>query len=177
MSSRDRWLETGLAVLADEGIKAVTIERLCDDIGLSKGSFYHHFGGAGGYHTALLAYFEERETARYVAAAEAVPAGDARARLDHLKALVAGSDDSAALERAVRAWAAQDGVAREALERIDARRIGYLQQLLVEITGRRAEAADLARIVYLVLLGSYHVLPPVPLKDVERLWTRILATT
>jgi hypothetical protein len=110
-------------------------------------------------------------------AAEAVAGRSARERLDRLTAaVVADADRSAALEMAVRAWAAQDGAARVALERIDRLRLGYLETLFAEITGKKREARDLARTVYLLLLGSHHVLPPVPVKDVARLWSRVLDT-
>lgn len=177
MSARERWLERGLAVLAAEGSRAVTIERLCAEMGLSKGSFYHHFGGVPGFEAALLEHFQAVETQRYVDAAEADVGRTARQRLDRLRAaVVAEGDRTARLEVAVRAWAAQDEAARGAIERIDGLRLGYLESLLVEMTRSRREARDLARTVYLLLLGSFHVLPPVPVKEVARLWDRALDT-
>ncbi|WP_122818275.1 TetR/AcrR family transcriptional regulator [Nocardioides pantholopis] len=177
MTARDQWLEKGFAVLAAEGFRAVTIERLCAEMGLSKGSFYHHFGGVPGFEAALLEHFEAVETQRYVDAAEADPAASARQRLDRLRAaVVADGDRAAALEVAVRAWAAQDEAARAALERIDGRRLSYLESLFVELTDGGREARDLARTVYLLLLGSFHVLPPVPVAEVGRLWDRALDT-
>lgn len=175
MSARERWLEKGLEVLAAEGFRAVTIERLCAEMGLSKGSFYHHFGGVPGFEAALLEHFDYRETQRYIELTESSTDGTARQRLDRLKALVvADADGSAALELAVRGWAAQDESARAALARIDRRRLEYLEAMFLEITGKKREALDLARMVYLILLGAYHVLPPVPYKDVARLWNRVL---
>lgn len=173
MQTRDRWLDAGLRILASDGIRAVTIERLCDDVALSKGSFYHHFRGIGDFRTALLAHFAERETERYVDAAER-GSGDARARLARLQAVVAAGGDAEALERAVRAWASQDDDARAALESVDRRRVEYLTGLLVEVLGDQHEAEDVALLVYLTLLGSHQVLPTVPLTRVERLWDRLL---
>jgi AcrR family transcriptional regulator len=64
MTPRRRWLDEGLDLLATSGVNGVTIQALCERLGLSKGSFYHHFKGMAGYRTALLEHFEERETRR-----------------------------------------------------------------------------------------------------------------
>jgi AcrR family transcriptional regulator len=41
-TSRD-WLEEGMAILEDLGAEALTIETLTNRLGVTKGSFYHHF--------------------------------------------------------------------------------------------------------------------------------------
>lgn len=174
MAARDLWLDQGLAVLAAEGIRAVTIDRLCADIGRTKGSFYHHFGGVQAFHRALLEHFAATETSGYIDLAEKAPGLSARERLDLLrKAVVTNTDSIVDLERATRAWASQDPVARDAVARIDEERLAYLERLLCEIVPED-EASDLARIIYLILLGSFDLLPPLPLEDVDRLWGRVL---
>ncbi|MEV0081899.1 TetR/AcrR family transcriptional regulator [Saccharopolyspora sp. NPDC050642] len=45
MSGKQDWLDAGLEILADQGVPALTIDRLATKLGLTKGSFYHHFGG------------------------------------------------------------------------------------------------------------------------------------
>ncbi|MGN2636564.1 TetR/AcrR family transcriptional regulator [Nocardia takedensis] len=41
--SYDSWVEGALALLAREGNEAVRIPRLCEEFGVTKGSFYWHF--------------------------------------------------------------------------------------------------------------------------------------
>jgi len=41
--SVDDWMQAGFAILAEEGIKALKIDRLCRRLGVTKGSFYWHF--------------------------------------------------------------------------------------------------------------------------------------
>ena len=41
--SVDDWIQAGYAILAEEGIKALKIDRLCSRLGVTKGSFYWHF--------------------------------------------------------------------------------------------------------------------------------------
>lgn len=175
MSARDQWLAKGLVVLAAEGFRAVTIERLCVEVGLSKGSFYHHFRSVPGYRAALLERFEYLETERYVEEAERSNGRTARERLNRLMAaVVADADGSAKLELAMRTWAAQDDAVRVALEGVDRLRLDYLEALLAEVVGSKREARDQARTIYLILLGGYHLLPPVPIEDIARLWSRLL---
>ena len=51
-------MDEGLRVLAAEGAPAVRIDRIAARLGLSKGSFHHHFAGADGYKRDLLALYE-----------------------------------------------------------------------------------------------------------------------
>jgi AcrR family transcriptional regulator len=39
----DDWIRTGYAILAEEGIKALKIDRLCSRLGVTKGRFYWQF--------------------------------------------------------------------------------------------------------------------------------------
>ena len=45
-------------MLAAEGAAGVRIDRIAARLGLSKGSFHHHFAGADGYKRDLLAHYE-----------------------------------------------------------------------------------------------------------------------
>ena len=66
MATRTTWLDAGLEMLARDGAPGVTIERLTAQLGLSKGSYYHHFKGAAGFRTALLEQFEAQFTTRLI---------------------------------------------------------------------------------------------------------------
>ncbi len=46
--SVDDWVQAGFAILAEEGIKALTIHRLCRRLGVTKGGFYWHFTDIAG---------------------------------------------------------------------------------------------------------------------------------
>ena len=52
--SVDDWVQAGFAILAEEGIKALTIHRLCRRLGVTKGGFYWHFTDIAGYRAALV---------------------------------------------------------------------------------------------------------------------------
>ena len=177
MVTRREWLEAGLELLAAEGAPAVTIERLTGKLGVTKGSYYHHFTGTAGFRTALLEYFEAQFTTRLIDSVEREPGAEPWAKLQHLLKLVLSDPDSARLEIAVRAWALQDAEARAAQERVDRTRTDYLRELC---RGLKADvdADRLAQLLYLILIGSEQVLPPVPTSELREIYamTLLLAT-
>ena len=130
MVTRTEWLDAGLELLADEGAPAVTIERLTGKLGVTKGSYYHHFKGAAGYRTALLEYFEAQFTTRLIDTVERQPeAGAGGETAASPPARDCPTRTARGLEIAVRAWALQDPEVRAAQERVDQARTAYLKEL------------------------------------------------
>ena len=169
MVTRTEWLDAGLDLLADEGARAVTIERLTGKLGVTKGSYYHHFKSAAGYRTALLEYFEAQFTTRLIDAVEREPDAEPAAKLQHLLSLVLSDPDNAALEIAVRAWALQDPEVRAAQERVDRARTAYLKELCrglkVDVDPDR-----FAQLLYLILIGAEQVLPPIAKGELREIY-------
>lgn len=173
MVTKADWLDAGLKVLAGEGAPALTIERLTTELGLSKGSYYHHFKGAGGFRTALLEHFETRFTSRLIDTVEQHPEASAANKLTKLMELVLADADHVRLEIAVRAWALQDPEARAAQERVDHARTAYLQRLCRGIDAIK-DPDRLARLLYLILIGAEQVVPPVPSGELRALYAATL---
>ncbi|MET9313998.1 TetR/AcrR family transcriptional regulator [Kribbella sp. NPDC003505] len=173
MLSRTEWLDAGLELLAGEGAPAVTIERLTRALGVTKGSYYHHFKGAAGYKAALLEYFEARYTTRLIDTVEGAGDNTADVKLQHLLRLVLADPDSAGLEIAVRAWALQDPDVRAAQERVDSARTAYLKKLC---RGLKTEVDPdrFAQLLYLILIGAEQVLPPIHKPDVREIYDLVL---
>ncbi|GAA3470766.1 TetR/AcrR family transcriptional regulator [Nonomuraea roseola] len=174
MASKRDWLEAGLEVLSEEGAPSLTIERLCAHLNLTKGSFYHHFGGMARYKSDLLEHFETEHTGRYIDGAES--AGDsAQAKLYHLLNLVLDDKDTDHdLEIAVRAWALQDAEAQALQRRVDQLRVDYLRSLWRELGGSEDDADPMGRLLYLVLVGAQQVVPPVSADELKEIYTLAL---
>jgi AcrR family transcriptional regulator len=51
--SVDDWVQAGFAILAEEGIKALKVDRLSRRFSVTKGSFYWHFTDIATYRAAL----------------------------------------------------------------------------------------------------------------------------
>jgi AcrR family transcriptional regulator len=173
VAGKSSWLESGLVILGTAGPTGLTIDKLVASTGLSTGSFYHHFSGMSGYKTALLAYFEELHTTRYIREVEAADI-DARGRLDLLMELVLADDEPANVEVAIRAWALDDPIAAAAKERVDRSRLAFLRKLLAECGYDEADTEQIAQILYLLVLGSGNMLPGVTPEQLRVLCQRVL---
>ncbi|MCX0274198.1 TetR/AcrR family transcriptional regulator [Nocardia zapadnayensis] len=51
----DDWLQAGYTVLAEEGFRALKLDEICRRLGVTKGSFYHHFSDITAFKDALVA--------------------------------------------------------------------------------------------------------------------------
>src|SRR5213083_2769643 len=60
--TRADWLDAGLDVLASEGPQALVAERLAQRLGVTRGSFYHHFRSRESFLTGLLERWSQRHT-------------------------------------------------------------------------------------------------------------------
>ncbi len=146
--SRADWVRAGLTHLRDHGPQALTIERLCAALGVSKGSFYHHFRNLGAYHAALLDRWVQDHTQAPIEQSALAPVG--QARLDRLGALVRDLDH--ALDLAVRRWSFDLPEVRARVAEVDARRVDALTALYRDLGDARPERR--ARATYAGLVGA-----------------------
>ena len=59
-TGRDDWPGEGLRLVASLGAPALTLDRICERMALTKGAFYHHFGSVPKFRMALLDRYEQR---------------------------------------------------------------------------------------------------------------------
>lgn len=150
------WIDAALRTLAAHGIEAVRVERLAADLEVTKGSFYWHFANRETLLLAMLEAWENRATNDIITMVEAA-GGDGRKRLRTLGMEVFGSDGR--LDRQIRAWSAHDPVARVSQERIDARRLAYLEQLFDDMGFPSDTAKARALFSYQALIGNFTMAP------------------
>ncbi|WP_436496095.1 TetR/AcrR family transcriptional regulator [Actinokineospora sp. HUAS TT18] len=172
MASKQDWVRHGFDVLTEEGAQALTIERLSNRLGVTKGSFYHHFAGMSGYHQALLDRFQREHTAHHIAAAEAVP-GPASKTLDRLlDSVMAGRRRG--LETAIRSWAQRDPQVAAVLSEVDRTRMDYLESVYLRDGRDPVEAHHLSRLLYVIVIGAGQVLPPLSTEDLGAVYRLVL---
>lgn len=163
--TRDDWIEEGFRLLADEGDGALTVDALCERLDRSKGSFYHHFDGRQGYVRALLEAWERQATDRLIETGHA----DAPVE-DRLRAVNRQASEmrNARLERAIRGWAVREPEARRVQDRVDRRRLAFLEELCAERMGEGDAARRLARVFQLAFVGAQHLDPPLEGEELYR---------
>ncbi len=143
------WYDAALALLADGGAEQLTLASLCERVGATKGSFYHHFENLPAFHHATLDYWSTDLLARSVARATAVT--DPRARLAELRRIGVASLHEA--EIAVRAWGTWYEPAASAYRRLEEGRRAALVATFGELGIPAAQATRLARIGTALMIG------------------------
>ncbi|MCD0444735.1 TetR/AcrR family transcriptional regulator [Glycomyces sp. A-F 0318] len=152
MASRDDWITAGLEALAETGLPGVRIDRIAARLGVSKGSFHHHFNGADAYRRAML----ERYGDRAVEAMRRTVADAPGEGLERIEALVGAFDGlyDARIETALRAWARHDDDAQRVVAGIDRARLEALQEVWTRLLPGAETARIAALVPHLVVIGA-----------------------
>lgn len=161
--SRNDYFEAGLQLLAEGGSKLVTIGNLCHRLGVTKGSFYHHFESGPAFMRELLLYWEAAYGRQLAEAALAVD--DPLARIDVMKRLASDLNHDA--ESAIRALARTDPFADEVQRRLDANREDIVRRTLRDAGLSAPEARRLASVGLALLIGLQQVQRPVDRRRVR----------
>lgn len=141
-----------MELLADEGVSALTIARLCGALGVTKGSFYHHFRGVEDFRTQLLTHWASERSAQVVAAADAIDDPVRRLRV----LLEAGVHLPHEAEAAIRAWSRRDPEAWQVRVAVDEARERIIGEAF-RAAGVDAEQAELyGRLAVVTLVGAQH---------------------
>lgn len=150
--SRQDFLDAGMTLLAAAGVRGVTIARVCAALGVTKGSFYHHFRGVDEFTHDLLTYWAVERESQVVATAAAVT--DPMERLDVLRDVGVALHHEA--EVAIRAWSRTDHEAWTVREQVDAARERTVAEAYREVGVPADVAAMLGRLSVAVLIGAQH---------------------
>lgn len=164
-SKRDWFLE-GLNVLTNAGASALTIEELTARLGVTKGSFYHHFRNIQDFKQSFLDFCESEGTLQIFLSVEAEQTP--QAKIDRLLDIVTTEDTR--LEVALRGWALQDELARTYQQRIDTLRVAYLHQLCEAVVNDEANASTMAEMLYTIYVGSQQIVPPIQGDALKRIY-------
>lgn len=152
--SRDDWIQLALVVLAEEGPSGLTVARLCQRAGRTRGSLYHHFDDHDGLLWSVLRRWRHDYTDALI---EAVPAGSA--------AVITMSQIALALdfgvEQAIRRLVAKRDDLRAFVAEADGARVSHLAALLENRGLDTGSARMRAEIEYAAFLGFQQLdVPP-----------------
>jgi AcrR family transcriptional regulator len=163
------YVREALAVLGEYGSDSLTIAVLCERLGITKGSFYHHFGGMPGFVTQLLEYWEREHSERLIKISKAQP--DPTLRITTLNDLGVGLPHAS--EAAIRAWGRSSPEVAEAVERVDRRRERHLVDAIAALGIDRPRARVLARIGLNLLIGVQQREHPFDLKRLRQMFEEV----
>lgn len=154
--SRSDWILAGFRALVSGGPDAIRVEALARDLAATKGSFYWHFKDLRDLHGAMLQAWETLASTEVTAAArrpDLSPRDRVLLLVDRVAAIPAAESGGQAVEPAMRDWGRTDPLAREVLERVDARRLADLRDFLGETGLTFMQAAEAAVRFYAAVIG------------------------
>ena len=156
-TTREQWIEQGLAALASGGPDAVRVEALAASLGVSKGGFYGQFADRAALLDAMLDTWERESTSDVRQRVEA-QGGDARRKLRQAGALTFSTDRLLPIDLAVREWARRDADVADRLQRVDEQRMSYLRELFTTILGDQPEEVEARSLMAFSLAIGHHFL-------------------
>lgn len=152
--SREDWTHAALVAIAEGGTAAVAVEPLAARLGATKGSFYWHFSSRAELVAAALAAWEHRATDEIIARLEGLADPVERLELTLTAAMEDEGDEFGAIDAALLASAADPTVA-PVVERVQAKRLAFLERCFRDMDVPRREARVRAQIGYSIYLGWF----------------------
>ncbi len=153
---RAEWIREGLMALAQVGVEAVRVEPLAKRLGVTKGSFYHHFKDRDDLLVALLDSWRERATSLVILLVNQYSDRSVE-RIRRLLELVVDSvtqESFGLLDVGIRDWARRDRRAQSVVEAVDALRLEYIADRFIALGCTREDAEFRAFFVYSYILGE-----------------------
>ncbi|MEI6620739.1 MAG: TetR/AcrR family transcriptional regulator [Actinomycetes bacterium] len=146
--SPDDYVSTAFDILEQRGHQGVTLGELCGRLGVSTGSFYHHFDGMDGFVDVVMTRWESDQEAAMRAAANE---HSEMRRIQVAKELAAMFRHKA--EAAIRAWSQSNARVLAAQQRVDRMRRDNLAGLARRAGVDEHQSDLLAAVGMAILVG------------------------
>lgn len=148
------WLLKALEIFIEEGIDAVRITRLAEELKVTRGSFYWHFSNREDLIDALVNYWKSRNTNAIVdavSAAESLSEGIFR----FFETCLNPNLFDPRLDLAIREWARRSDDIRQQLDAADNARVKALTKFYQRFDYAMPDALIRARVIYFAQIGFY----------------------
>lgn len=153
--SKEDWLKEGFKVLSEFAQHKLRILYLCERLGVTRGSFYHHFESIEDYIEQLMQSWEQQNTLQLI---ELANTGEGpKERFQKLNEMVISLDQS--IETAIRSWSLYHPSVGKSLQKVDDLRLKYLEGLFAQLGLGTEEAQHRATLEYAILIGIQQLFP------------------
>ncbi|MEV0432598.1 TetR/AcrR family transcriptional regulator [Nocardia sp. NPDC050413] len=170
------WTSAALRVLLRDGVGAVTIAKVCEELGVTKGSFYWHFDGIDQLleTTAQFWCADHNDAARGFHDLDDLPVEQ---RLERMGALLT-EERVWQIELAVRDWARTNAKVADAVKALDQRIFHTLSKALIELGFSPEQSEMRAGLMCFAGIGFVHGNQnlPVPTEDQRREFFRFITS-
>jgi AcrR family transcriptional regulator len=143
--TRKDWILTGQDILREEGIAGLKLSSLTSRLGVSTGSFYHHFTDFEDYLGSVAEYYSADRVQGLIERATAADP-DPVARMQRL-AKLSLEDRTFELDHAMRIWATMDERAEVTMARSERLVLAFLAQAFQDLGFPPTEASLRARVL------------------------------
>lgn len=151
---KHNWLELGQSLLKAEGPAALTIERLTEFAGKTRGSFYHHFTSRDAFLGALIESWQASSLTALAARLQGAESLDAKRAIMREVSM----EWDGAFERQLRFLAAQEPHVAELLAKVDELRIQGLAGMIRLLRPEIEDPDALAFVQYASVVGGQMLL-------------------
>ena len=154
-TTRDAWIDAGLSALAEGGPDAVRVDVLAQNLGVTRGGFYHQFDSRPAFLDELLDTWERRSTDEVLQRVES-EGGDARTKVGRA-GMLTFSDTLLPIDLAVRDWSRRDAAVADRLRRVDNSRMDYLRAQIATFCDDPEDVEALALLAFSLAIGNHFV--------------------
>jgi len=165
--TRQDWIDAALTQLTLAGIGSVRIEQLATSLGVTRGSFYHHFTAREDLLQAMLEYWAQRwtyEVRDQIAALDLEPATTLLALMKAIR-----KNRAAEFDAPFRAWALHDPMAQAVIEQVDRVRLDTIRSQFERLGFVGLDAECRARMFLYYEVAAPAIFPSLSSKQDERL--------
>lgn len=169
--TRQDWIDAAIELLTEAGVGAVSVERLGTKLGVTRGSFYHHFADREDLLRAMLNYWAQRWS--YAVREQIAGLGlDPSTTLFALMKAIR-NNRAADYDAPFRAWALHDPLARAVVEQVDQARLRFILSQFEALGFTGLDAENRARLyLHYEMAAPAMFAAPSPEKDEQLLVER-----
>ena len=158
--TKQDWYDIAYQGLIESGIESLSVEKLASKLGVSRGSFYHHFGSCEGFYKELLEHWLQRNTMQIDQLNQGKSASE---KIRGLKEFAWALPHK--IEVAIRSWALYDDLAKEYQIKTDKIRLDYITGLF-EAKYDKTKAKKAAEVLFYAFIGIQNRQPLVTKNEI-----------
>jgi AcrR family transcriptional regulator len=172
-NNKSSWLKLGIQTLDQKGWKELKINDLCQQLQVTKGSFYHWFKSKQDYEWQVLEFWKQRFTTSFIEVAE--KGKDSREKLSLLgRQVIDGAINGNRLEFEINAWSFQDEKVKTFVTSVYEKRYNYLVKLLSDIYSNPVDVKKHSLILYSLVIGVDLFYRELSLEELELIFSDYL---
>ncbi len=168
---KEDWISAALVLLNINGSVGLSVVKLAEHLGVTRGSFYHHFKSLNDLIDAMVRRWETETIDRgFKEAFEKAhtPQEEVRLVIDFISRLTDKQD------LVFRQWAPHNAHVRAHMERLDQKRLSTMTAMFERLAGERERGEAYAKIAFYGYIGCLNSYPRPSAEKQKRLALEIL---